>query len=138
VTRIAVSGGRQPYRIQFFDLLEFVTFRTQSIGSGRQGEIASLLWPNVEIVIVVFEVLDAAEYAVSPVPTCAQLVTHLAVVGEGKSFRGNAPRLGRRSSVTHKTRAMALLGFEFLCAGRRPLYLLMTVGAARTRAGHEL
>jgi len=61
VTRIAVSGGRQLYRVQFFDLLESVTFRTQSIGSSRQRKIASLLGPNIEIVIVVFEVLDAAK-----------------------------------------------------------------------------
>jgi len=61
VTRVAVPGCRQLYCGQLFDLLEFVTFRTQSIGSSRQRKIASLLGPNVEIMIVVFEVLDIAE-----------------------------------------------------------------------------
>jgi hypothetical protein len=64
-----------------------VTFRTQSIGSSRQREIASLLGSNIEIVIVVIEIPDAAEQAVSPVPNRAQLVTYLAVVGVGKSLR---------------------------------------------------
>jgi hypothetical protein len=35
VTCVAVSGCRKPYGLQFFYLLEFVTFRTQSIGGGR-------------------------------------------------------------------------------------------------------
>jgi hypothetical protein len=61
VTCVAVSCCRKPYGLQFFYLLEFVTFRTQSICSRGQRKIASLLWPNVEIVIVVFEVLDGTE-----------------------------------------------------------------------------
>jgi hypothetical protein len=35
MTGVAVPGCRKSYRIQFFYLLEFVTFRTQSIGRGR-------------------------------------------------------------------------------------------------------
>jgi hypothetical protein len=61
VTCVAVSCCRKPYGLQFFYLLEFVTFRTQSIGGRRQRKIAPLLWPNVEIVIVVFEIPNAAE-----------------------------------------------------------------------------
>lgn len=86
MTSVAVTDGRQPYCGQLFYLLEFVTFRTQAIDSSRQRKIASLLGPNIEIVIVVFEVLDAAEQTVSPVPNRAQLVTHLAIIGVGERF----------------------------------------------------
>lgn len=91
-----------------------MTLGAQPIGGGRQRKIASLLGPNVEIVIVVVKIFYAAEQTLAPGRlSCLELVTDPAIILIRKSLRGHSTRLGRRSAVTHEADRMALLSFEF-------------------------
>ena len=137
MTFLTVTDLRESDLAEFLSLVRrLVTLDTQPVGRRRYRKIGLPLWPYVESVIVVFELLDRPEARMRDHPWRTKRVTYPAVARIGKLGRRRATGCGL-VAVTHKTSCVSLLRLHVFGVPQ-PLNLGVTVVAPRARPGPEL